>query len=135
MFNVAAGTDYLDYDDAGAGVYRAGWLKDNRLMAVVCIAPRPELPSRTWLASLFAKPRLDDADRRALLAGRPLTPTADTGPLVCSCFRVGRNAIADAIGRHGCTTTAQIGERLKAGTNCGSCVPEIRALLARVTNS
>jgi assimilatory nitrate reductase catalytic subunit len=131
MFDVATDADYLDYEDAGAGVYRSGWLKENRLIAVACVAPRPELPSRTWLASLFAKPSLDNADRRALLAGRPLIPAADAGPLVCSCFRIGRNAICDAIDRDGLTTAAQIGERLKAGTNCGSCVPEIRALLAR----
>ena len=123
--------DYIDYEDAAGGVYRAAWLTNNRLAAVLCIASRPQLPSRSWLASLFAKTTVDDMDRRALLAGRPLAAAADTGPLVCSCFRVGRNTICDAIGRHGFTTAAQVGAHLNAGTNCGSCVPEIRALLTR----
>jgi assimilatory nitrate reductase catalytic subunit len=126
----SAGVDYLDYVDSGIGVYRGAYVIENRLMACVCIAPTPQLPSRTWLASLFAKPSLDDTDRRSLLAGRPLNAAADMGPTVCSCFRVGRNTIQSAAERHCLTTAAQVGERLKAGTNCGSCLPEIRQLLA-----
>jgi assimilatory nitrate reductase catalytic subunit len=122
--------DFLDYEDAASGVYRGAYVVDNRLAACICLARSPQLPSRAWLASLFAKPRLDDTDRRALLAGKPLVAGADPGPLVCSCFRVGRHTITDAIERHGCTTPAQVGERLKAGTNCGSCLPEIRLLVA-----
>jgi assimilatory nitrate reductase catalytic subunit len=125
-----ADADYLDYVDAGSGVYRGAHVIDNRLAAVLCIAPTPQLPSRAWLASLFGKPKLDDTDRRSLLAGRPLNAAADAGPTVCSCFRVGRVTIESAIACHNLMTAAQVGERLKAGTNCGSCVPEIRQLLA-----
>ena len=32
----------------------------------------------------------------------------------------------------GLTTPAQIGARLKAGTNCGSCIPELKKLLHSV---
>ena len=39
-------------------------------------------------------------------------------------------AILEAI-QSGCVTATDIGARLKAGTNCGSCVPEIKALLAQ----
>ncbi len=129
--------DYLDYADAGSGVYRGAYIVANRLAACVCIAPTPQLPSRTWLADLFGKSKLDDTDRRSLLAGRPLNATADAGPTVCSCFRVGRRTIAAAIERHRLTAATQVGERLKAGTNCGSCLPEIRQLLAAraITNS
>ena len=102
----------------------------NRLLACVCISPTRELPARAWLASLFAKPELDDTDRRSLLAGRPLQPSADPGPLVCSCFRVGRNTLTRAIEQQHFATAAQVGQCLKAGTNCGSCLPEIRQLLA-----
>jgi assimilatory nitrate reductase catalytic subunit len=133
----SADADYLDYADAAGGVYRGAHVIDNRLVACVCLARTPQLPSRAWLESLFAKSKLDDTDRRSLLAGRPLNGGADVGPTVCSCFRVGRNTITAAIERHGLTTAAQVGERLKAGTNCGSCLPEIRQVLATlaVTNS
>ena len=127
---VHVGADYLDYEDTASGVYRSAYVVDNRLAACLCVAPAPALPSRAWLASLFAKPRLDDADRRGILAGKPLVAGADAGPLVCSCFRVGRNTIAAAIERHQLTTSLQVGECLKAGTNCGSCLPEIRLQLA-----
>jgi assimilatory nitrate reductase catalytic subunit len=76
------------------------------------------------------KDSLADVDRRGILAGRPLVAAADTGALVCSCFRVGRITITDAIARHRLKTPSDVGAHLKAGTNCGSCVPEIRQLLA-----
>jgi assimilatory nitrate reductase catalytic subunit len=72
----------------------------------------------------------DEIDRRALLAGRPLRKAADAGPLVCSCLRVGRQAIIEAIRAHGLSSPREVGARLGAGTQCGSCVSEIRALIA-----
>jgi assimilatory nitrate reductase catalytic subunit len=51
--------------------------------------------------------------------------------MVCSCFGVGRNTICDAIRQNGLTTAASVTAGVKAGGNCGSCVPEIRQLLAR----
>jgi assimilatory nitrate reductase catalytic subunit len=132
LLNVRAGdgADFLDYDDTTGGVYRAAYLENDRLVACVFLSSRPELPSREWLTGLLMKNRIADTDRRALLAGRPLTAGADPGALVCSCFRVGRNTIADAIKCHGLKTPAQVGSRLKAGTNCGSCLPEISSLIA-----
>jgi assimilatory nitrate reductase catalytic subunit len=121
--------DYLDCHDTGTGVYRAALVVDDRLAACSFVSPRPELPSRSWLANLFAKERLDDTDRMALLAGRPITTSGDVGPLVCSCFTVGRKTLLDAIAAHCLENAAQVGAHLKAGTNCGSCLPEIRSLL------
>jgi assimilatory nitrate reductase catalytic subunit len=129
--------DYIDYEDTASGIYRCALLIDSRLVACLYQSRSPQLPSRSWLASLFVKERLDDTDRRALLAGRPLDAAADAGPLVCSCFRVGRHAISAAIVRHKLQTPTQVGAHLRAGTNCGSCLPEIRLLLATqgITNS
>jgi len=53
----------------------------------------------------------------------------DVGRQVCACFGVGEAAILEAI-QSGCITAGDIGDRLKAGTNCGSCLPELKALLA-----
>jgi assimilatory nitrate reductase catalytic subunit len=52
------------------------------------------------------------------------------GSIVCSCFGIGRNTICAAISRQGCTTTQALGQQLKAGTNCGSCIPELKTILA-----
>ena len=65
----------------------------------------------------------------SLLVGAPANPQADTGPTVCSCFGVGRNVIVKGI-REGLNTVEALGQSLKCGTNCGSCVPELKALLA-----
>jgi assimilatory nitrate reductase catalytic subunit len=121
--------DFLEYYDVGTRIYRAAYLIDNRIHACVYISPRPDLPSRTWLASLFAKAKVTDKDRAGLLAGRSVDPGADTGPTVCSCFGVGRNTICTAIKKQGLTTPQQIGQKLKVGTNCGSCIPELKTIL------
>ena len=121
--------DWIDYQDANAGTYRAAWLRDDRLEACLFVGPQPQLLSRSWLASLFDKPRLSARERACLLAGRPEDPCLDSGVTVCACFGVGRNAIEAAIAG-GCDDPSSIGHRLRAGTNCGSCVPELRRLIA-----
>jgi assimilatory nitrate reductase catalytic subunit len=120
--------DWLDYADASAGAFRAARIVDGRLDACVFVSPRPDLPEREWLGGLFAKQRLETADRISLLAGRP-SLDGDTGPTVCACFGVGRRTIQNCIRQQNCTTPKQIGAKLKAGTNCGSCVPELRRLI------
>jgi assimilatory nitrate reductase catalytic subunit len=125
-----ASADWLEYEDPSAGVYRGALLSDDRMVACAFVSARPDLPARAWLAALFDKQRIGDPDRAGLLIGRPAQPQADPGPLVCSCFGVGRNSICAAIERDGLTSAAQIGQKLRAGTNCGSCLPEIRKILA-----
>jgi assimilatory nitrate reductase catalytic subunit len=122
--------DWLEFVDVNAGAYRAAYVIDDKIAACIFISPRPDLPSRSWLASLFAKERLDDVDRIGLLTGQSANTAADTGPTVCSCFGVGRKTICAAIGLHKLTTHQQIGQHLKAGTNCGSCIPELKGLLS-----
>ena len=72
---------------------------------------------------------MDAADRAGVLLGQPIGKGVDAGPTVCSCFGVGRNTICAAIVEQKLTTTAQVTACVKAGGNCGSCVPEIRQLL------
>jgi assimilatory nitrate reductase catalytic subunit len=122
--------DYLEYSDAGAGIYRAAFIIDERLQACAYFSNRPELPARAWLTSLLTGEPLPGAERLALLAGRPLRAAEDAGPLLCTCFAVGRHTVSRLIDSEGLTDARQVGERLRAGTNCGSCLPEIRKLLA-----
>ncbi len=121
--------DWLEYVDRATGVYRAAYLENDNIEGCVFISPRPDLPTRGWICSLFAKPALDDHDRAGLLMGQPTDATADTGTVVCSCFGVGRNTICAAIREFGLRSPEQIGQRLRAGTNCGSCLPELKAIL------
>ena len=121
--------DWLDYEDRTEGVYRAVHVVNERIEQCIFLSPRPDLPARAWLASLFAREQLADADRVGLLLGQPMEKGADIGPTVCSCFGVGRNTICDAIRASGMTSVAEVTACLKAGGNCGSCVPEIKKLL------
>ncbi len=121
--------DWLDYEDSSGGVYRAVHVVGEQIEQCVFISPRPDLPSRAWLASLFAKDALTQEDRAGLLAGQSLGMRADTGPTVCSCFGVGRNTICGAIRDKDLKTVAEVTACLKAGGNCGSCVPEIKQIL------
>ena len=122
--------DWLEASDVAEGMFRAAHVVDERIAACVFVSPRAEdLPARAWLSSLFVQERLAELDRVSLLVGQPADPQADTGPTVCSCFGVGRNTIAQAI-RGGCATVEGLGQKLKCGTNCGSCVPELKSLLA-----
>jgi assimilatory nitrate reductase catalytic subunit len=127
-----ADADWLEYEDRSTGVYRAAYLIDDRIESCLFLSSRPDLPARQWLASLFAQDPLEEADRMALLLGEPASAAADTGPMVCSCFGVGRHTICEAIRTQGLETPAQVTERLRAGGNCGSCVPELRQLIAEV---
>ena len=129
LLNAADDADWIEYSDPAAHVFRGALLTDDRISACVYLSPRPDLPSRTWLASLFARDRISDVERAGLLMGQPADPRADTGPTVCSCFGIGRNAICNAIRQDRLGTTQEVGKKLRAGTNCGSCLAEIRALL------
>jgi assimilatory nitrate reductase catalytic subunit len=132
LLSVEDAADWLEYEDRSAGVYRAAALCEGRIDRCVYLSPRPDLPSRAWLGALFTKAKLTDADRAGLLLGEPLDAAADAGPTVCSCFGVGRNTIVATARQRGCTEVGQITATLKAGGNCGSCVPEIRRLLAEL---
>ncbi|MGV6807356.1 MAG: (2Fe-2S)-binding protein, partial [bacterium] len=84
------------------------------------------LPAASWSNDLFKMRLLPNA--WTLLAGK--SPSgADKGRLVCSCYEVGENQIIGEILRGACTTRA-LGEKLSCGTNCGSCLPELRSLIA-----
>lgn len=123
--------NWIEYLDASRRHYRGVRLVGKTVESCIFIAPSHELPPRSWLASLFQSPTLSDAERRHLLAGRPADHQQETGPVVCACFGVGQQTLIDAISKDGLNSVAAIGDKLKAGTNCGSCIPELKALLAQ----
>jgi len=126
----APDTDWIEYRDPARLLFRGAWFVGEKLQATIYVDGRPALPDRAWLAKLFAGGKLGAAQRASLLAGRALEGS-DPGPLVCSCFGVGTHAIAACARELGArATAAEIGKRLKCGTNCGSCIPEIQGIIA-----
>jgi assimilatory nitrate reductase catalytic subunit len=73
-----------------------------------------------------------DAARSKILAGRMYDAAASEGPKVCACFGVTRDAIRHAVATHRLNSVQQIGVLLRAGTNCGSCIPELQEILRNV---
>jgi len=118
--------EFIEYQNDTVGGYRAAHIVDDRLEACVYIG---ELPDRNLITTLFGLSKLENAHRLALMTTGAVVEGDDPGPLVCSCFAVGRNTILRAIEANGFTATRQVVSCLRAGGNCGSCLPEIKGLL------
>ncbi len=124
------GGDVAEYRDFGGGVYRAASFADGRIETCLFVGPARDAGDWNVVKGLFAAENLSDDQRRMLLSGKSADGAASAGPIVCACFGVGRHAICETIAG-GAGTAAEIGARLKAGTNCGSCIPELKRLIAQ----
>ncbi len=127
------GVERVELDDPARGVRRIAWLRDGRLEACLFLALKPGagLPSREAAAALLTL-TMDAAGRAGVLAGRAASGPA-TGKIVCACFSVGLATLRDAIARDRLVSVEAIGTTLRAGTNCGSCIPELREILRETT--
>jgi assimilatory nitrate reductase catalytic subunit len=121
--------EWIDFADPAAGRYRGARLEDGRLSGCLFAARTSELPGRGWLGGLFAPDELDAAARLSLLAGRPARGQSDAGEIVCACFAVGLNTIRDTLRGGRIESVEALGAALRAGTNCGSCLPELARIL------
>ncbi|MBP6114459.1 MAG: molybdopterin-dependent oxidoreductase [Acinetobacter sp.] len=121
--------EWLNLEDQSAQISHSIVLKNGVLIASLYIAPTGLLPDRDWVASLFKRERISAMHRKALLAGQAMSMSNNDGPLVCSCFKVGKNKIIQTIKDNNINNEKQVTACLKAGGNCGSCLPEIRGLI------
>ncbi|GGC03770.1 nitrate reductase [Marinobacterium zhoushanense] len=117
----------LRLDDRHEGRYRACGLENDRLNWMLLVERDNSLPDLDWLDQQFALDNLDIELRRQLLAATA-AGAQPCGAVVCSCFQVREPNIRAAI-QAGATSAEQLGEQLKCGTNCGSCIPELKALI------
>ncbi|WP_411351562.1 molybdopterin-dependent oxidoreductase [Leisingera aquaemixtae] len=111
--------------NSSKGITRLALFQDGRVMAALFTAPDPVAVSRDYLAGL------PGTSAEGVLTGIPAADRPDPGPVVCACFNVGANTILNAIQSGGLVSIADVGTALHAGTNCGSCRPDIAELLAR----
>jgi assimilatory nitrate reductase catalytic subunit len=125
------GTQWMEMLDAAGGHYRGAGIIEGRLEYCLFIGPDHHLPKRDWLVQLFARDSLTRQERQRLLAGSPGTGQDDVGRTVCACFGVGENTLIKAIGEQGLRSVESIGDCLKAGTNCGSCLSEIKQMIVQ----
>jgi assimilatory nitrate reductase catalytic subunit len=126
------GDEWLEFADAHTGRYRCAVLREGKLRACCFVSASHELPSRDWLSGLFGEGELKASGRRSLLSGKPAMAGEDAGRTVCFCYGVGINTLERAIREQNLSTVEEIGTALRAGMKCGSCVPELKALLGEV---
>jgi assimilatory nitrate reductase catalytic subunit len=124
LFGVA-GAEAVQVEDAGRGSARVALVEAGRVVAALFVARDPVEVARAHVVAAF---ETEEAGR--LLAGRAGAAHADRGAVVCACFEVGVNTVVAAIARGEAASVAAIGAVLHAGTNCGSCRPELGALVA-----
>ncbi|BCH00266.1 nitrate reductase [Mesorhizobium loti] len=124
----APSAEMLAYHDRDAGQHRIAAFDGEHLTGALFVARGPVAVSRGWAAEQLEEVHASQRERFRIVAGRAGAERPDAGATVCSCFSVGANQIVAAVAA-GCTTVEAIGGALKAGTNCGSCRSEIRALI------
>jgi assimilatory nitrate reductase catalytic subunit len=133
LLGASPAPELISYADRGRGIFRYASIVDDRLDACLFLARRAEaLPPTGPSVAALGRTILPNA-RLGLLAGRLVDhATAEDAGAICVCFSVGRRALSRAIVERRLTSVAEIGAALRAGTNCGSCLPELRQILRSV---
>jgi assimilatory nitrate reductase catalytic subunit len=129
--NTPHGASLSEYLDEPRGTYRAAGFADGRLAFCLFVGPSSHRPQWDVAKALLAAETLEDRQRRILLSGQSADGMADAGPIVCACFGVGLNTIRNALASGDATDVVSIGQALRAGTNCGSCLPELKKIAAQ----
>ncbi|MEL6644231.1 MAG: molybdopterin-dependent oxidoreductase [Pseudomonadota bacterium] len=113
------------FEDAAHRITRLAFFESDRLEAAIFVSPEPVAVAREFVAAALGTPAA------SLLAARPGAEVKDPGPTVCSCMSVGRNTLIDAITGQAAPSVDGICQATGAGTSCGSCRPEVAALIDR----
>jgi len=130
-----ASDDTLRFDDTRRGSSRRISIVDDRLVAVRLAGEPGALTSGAWLKDWLVGGKSVAEIRRLLLSPATHAPSGFmlSGRVICQCWNVSEEeictALADISGAPA-ERMASLQSQLKCGTNCGSCVPELRQLLA-----
>lgn len=118
------------YADPARGTFRYGSLVDGRLDACLFLARNAAgLPPRDALVPLLGT-EIAAETRDHLLSGQTAgSYPGEAGRTICACFGVGLRTLHQTITDQRLTSVGEIGGALRAGTNCGSCIPELKAVL------
>ncbi len=131
----APDVECVRYDDPSLGVYKKLVLKNGRLEGVILVGDLSD--ERRYVDWLRSRADLT-AQRRYLLAPPPAEdagfdiaamPESET---VCGCMGVTKGDIIGAIHVHELSTLAQVKDRTRASTGCGSCSGLCESLLRAV---
>ena len=134
LLDAPPAAELVIYADPARGTFRYASVVGRRLEACLFIAAKASaLPSPNALAALLGT-RIEPETRAFVLAGAPAGGALQTaaGKTICACFGVGLHTLHATITQRRLTSVAEVGAALRAGTNCGSCIPELKAILSDV---
>jgi assimilatory nitrate reductase catalytic subunit len=132
LLRISADAELVSYSDPRKAMFRYAGILHGQLAACVFFGPAGAEFAGVEQAKALLGKDISPMDRIALLAGSGGKSAKHPSKIVCSCFSVSEDAIRAAVSAEGLNSAAQIGARLKAGTNCGSCIPELKKLLQPV---
>ncbi len=126
-----AGAQVLRYDDSKRGNSRRILIADGKLQAVALAG---DISAEGWLKEYLESEQPVAALGRLLLMPSNKAPQnfKSRGRIVCNCFNVSETEINDSlVGTRGEVDVklADLQQKLKCGTNCGSCVPELKKII------
>ena len=127
----------LRYDDARRGNARRMRVEDGLLQAVSLAG---DVSAAGWLKAYLetAEPATPLGRRLMMPSVTPPAGFVSRGRIVCNCFDVAEREInAELAGQDGDPDArlAALQTRLKCGTNCGSCVPELKVMIGQTQAS
>jgi len=134
-----AGTDTLRYADKKRGQRRAARLaRRGEAATLEGFLLAGDTRAEGWLKTLLQEELPAQTYGRLLLVPGATAPVAvqSRGKPVCACFNVTDAAITATLARcHGTDDTrlAQLQGELRCGTNCGSCLPELKRMVRATT--
>ena len=121
----AESVEWLEYLNPVTQQIRLAKLVDQKLNLLMYLHSQPESIVADWLIStLTIDTALSAQERLAMLVGMPAN-IEEKGEIVCSCYQVGTKQIEKAVS-NGVDSVEGLGFTLKCGTNCGSCLPELK---------
>lgn len=127
------GKPLLNYNDAKRGISKRILVEknhDNEKMVVTGVRLVSETLAANWLKDVMSKGEFDAKLRRWALAPLNAAPSGSLGrgKVICNCLDVAENEIIENVALGADLITLQ--NKLKCGTQCGSCVPEIKRLVS-----
>lgn len=126
MLGMVEDAPMLNYDDAKRGIHKRILVESGQVTGVKLIG---ETLAADWLKQVMQQGQFTDELRRWALAPLSTPPTGQKsrGKIVCNCFDVSENEIIETCEAGADFQTLQA--KLQCGTNCGSCVPELKRLV------
>lgn len=119
VLDLSSGWLSVTYDQVGS---------DKRIESLMLVSSQPIHCDTAQLIELIGQPLTFSS----LLS---IVDQESSSKLICSCFRVSDTQIEKVLKSGECSTTSHLQKKLKCGSNCGSCLPQIDQLVSQFSPS